>query len=169
MPPTTEPLRGDSHAETLVWTLADEKERQARRTHNSRGTCYGPSSNIPLRAQEICRGQTLPGDPNPFAINWIASSASSAYPAAAGGAMRVVNAKSSIMRSGPTPAPRRRDMRALIVRVIEYTHDDPHRPGAGECHRLITYLTNPEDLPVSEAPLIYHERWEEEELAFDEI
>lgn len=63
---------------------------------------------------------------------------------------------------------RRRDMRGLMVRVIEYTHDDPHRPGAGECHRLITDLTNPEDLPASEAPLVYHERWEEE-LAFDEI
>ena len=59
-------------------------------------------------------------------------------------------------------------MRGLLVRVIEYTHDDPNRPGAGERHRLITDLTNPEDLPAHEAPLVYHERWEEE-LAFDEI
>jgi Insertion element 4 transposase N-terminal/Transposase DDE domain len=68
----------------------------------------------------------------------------------------------------PSDADRRRDMRGLMVRVIEYTHDDPHRPGTGERHRLITDLTNPEDLPASEAPLVYHERWEEE-LAFDEI
>ena len=54
------------------------------------------------------------------------------------------------------------------MRVIEYTHDDPNRPGAGERHRLITDLTNPEDLPAHEAPLVYHERWEQE-LAFDEI
>ena len=59
-------------------------------------------------------------------------------------------------------------MRGLPVRVIEYTHDDPNRPGAGERHRLITDLTNPVDLPAHEAPLVYHERWEEE-LAFDEI
>src|SRR5215218_3832077 len=68
----------------------------------------------------------------------------------------------------PSAADRRRDMRGLPVRVIEYTHDDPNRPGAGERHRLITDLTNPEDLPAHEAPLVYHERWEEE-LAFDEI
>jgi hypothetical protein len=56
-------------------------------------------------------------------------------------------------------------MRGLNVRVIEYTHDDPGRPGAGERHRLITDVTNPEDLPASETPLVYHERWEKE-LAF---
>ena len=55
-----------------------------------------------------------------------------------------------------------------MVRVIEYTHDDPNRPGAGERHRLITDLLNPEDLPAREAPLVYHERWEQE-LALDEI
>src|SRR4029078_10012033 len=59
-------------------------------------------------------------------------------------------------------------MRGLLVRVVEYTHDDPNRPGAGERHRLITDLTNPDDLPAREAPLVYHERWEEE-LALDEI
>ncbi len=68
----------------------------------------------------------------------------------------------------PSAADRRRDMRGLPVRVIEYTHDDPNRPGAGERHRLITDLTNPDDMPAHEAPLVYHERWEEE-LAFDEI
>jgi hypothetical protein len=68
----------------------------------------------------------------------------------------------------PSAADRRHDMRGLSVRVIEYTHDDPNRPGAGERHRPVTDLTNPEDLPAQEAPLVYHERWEEE-LAFDEI
>ena len=55
-----------------------------------------------------------------------------------------------------------------MVRVIEYTHDDPNRPGMGERHRLITDLLNPEDMPAREAPLVDHERWEQE-LAFDEI
>src|SRR3954452_2561974 len=68
----------------------------------------------------------------------------------------------------PSAADRRRDARGLWVRVIEYTHDDPNRPGAGERHRLITDLTNPDDMPAPEAPLVYHERWEGE-LAFDEI
>lgn len=68
----------------------------------------------------------------------------------------------------PGAADRRRDRRGLLVRVIEYTHDDPNRPGVGERHRLITDLINPEDLPAREAPLVYHERWEEE-LALDEI
>jgi Insertion element 4 transposase N-terminal/Transposase DDE domain len=68
----------------------------------------------------------------------------------------------------PDAGDRRRDIRGIAVRVLEYTHDDPNRPGAGERHRLITDLTNPEDLPAPEAPLVYHERWEQE-LAFDEI
>src|SRR4051794_30007210 len=68
----------------------------------------------------------------------------------------------------PGAADRRHDVRGLPVRVIEYTHDDPNRPGAGERHRLITDLTNPDHMPAHEAPLVYHERWEEE-LAFDEI
>jgi hypothetical protein len=75
---------------------------------------------------------------------------------------------SYLARIYPSEADRRRDRRGLLVRVIEYTHDDPNRPGAGERHRLITDLTNPDDLPAREAPLVYHERWEEE-LAFDEI
>ena len=49
----------------------------------------------------------------------------------------------------PSEADRRRDTRGLSVRVIEYTHDDPNRPGAGERHRLITDVTNPEDLPAA--------------------
>jgi hypothetical protein len=52
--------------------------------------------------------------------------------------------------------------------VIEYTHDDPNRPGCGERHRLLTDLLDPAELPAREAPVVYHERWEEE-LTFDEI
>lgn len=68
----------------------------------------------------------------------------------------------------PSATARRRDRGGLLIRVIEYTHDDPNRPGCGERHRLITDLHNPRDLPAAEAPLVYHERWEEE-LTFDEI
>jgi Insertion element 4 transposase N-terminal/Transposase DDE domain len=68
----------------------------------------------------------------------------------------------------PDASDRRHDRRGMTVRVIEYTHDDPRRPGAGERHRLITDLLEPAQMPAHEAPLVYHERWEEE-LAFDEI
>jgi Insertion element 4 transposase N-terminal/Transposase DDE domain len=61
----------------------------------------------------------------------------------------------------PGETDRRRDTRGIVVRVIEYTHDDPNRPGMGERHRLITDLTNPQDMPAHEAPLVYHERWEQ--------
>ncbi len=56
----------------------------------------------------------------------------------------------------------------LVVRVIEYTHDDAQRPGCGEVHRLMTTILDPAELPAAQAPLLYHERWEEE-LAIDEI
>jgi Insertion element 4 transposase N-terminal/Transposase DDE domain len=68
----------------------------------------------------------------------------------------------------PSAEARRQDRGGLLIRVIEYTHDDPQRPGCGERHRLITDLLNPADLPAAEAPLVYHERWEEE-LALGEV
>jgi hypothetical protein len=82
--------------------------------------------------------------------------------------IRRLRDRSYLAKVYPSQSDRRHDTRGIRVRVIEYTHDDPNRPGAGERHRLITDLTNPEDLPAREAPLVYHERWEEE-LAFDEI
>jgi hypothetical protein len=82
--------------------------------------------------------------------------------------VRRLNDGSYLAKIYPNASDRRHDRRGFLVRVIEYTHDDPHRPGAGERHRLITDLLNPDDLPAHEAPLVYHERWEEE-LAFDEI
>jgi len=68
----------------------------------------------------------------------------------------------------PSARAREQGRGGLPVRVIEYTHDDPNRPGCGERHRLITDLLNPDDLPAAEAPGVYHERWEEE-LALGEI
>jgi hypothetical protein len=68
----------------------------------------------------------------------------------------------------PSAGDRARRRGGLAVRVIEYTHDDPNRPGRGERHRLITDLLEPSELPAAEAPLVYHERWEEE-LTIDEV
>ena len=75
---------------------------------------------------------------------------------------------SYLARIYPTQGDRRRDTHGRDVRVIEYTHDDPNRPGVGRRHRPITDLLDPDDLPALEAPLAYHERWEQG-LAFDEI
>jgi hypothetical protein len=63
---------------------------------------------------------------------------------------------------------RRANRNGRLVRVIEYTHDDPNRPGCGQKNRLLTDLLDPADLPAHAAMLLYHERWEQE-LAFDEI
>ena len=68
----------------------------------------------------------------------------------------------------PSAQARKRERDGITVRVIEYTHDDPNRPGYQERHRLLTDLLNPQDLPATEAPVVYHERWEEE-LALDEM
>lgn len=68
----------------------------------------------------------------------------------------------------PSHTDRRKQRNGRIVRIIEYTHNDPKRKGCGERHRLLTDLLDPADLPALQAPLVYHQRWEEE-LVFDEI
>lgn len=60
------------------------------------------------------------------------------------------------------------DSGGILVRIIEYTFDDPTRPGAGQKHRLLTTLLNPQLHPARRLIVLYHERWEEE-LAIDEF
>lgn len=55
----------------------------------------------------------------------------------------------------------------ILVRVIEYTLDDPQRTGHGEVHRLITNLLDAETFPALVLICEYHERWESE-IVFDE-
>jgi len=68
----------------------------------------------------------------------------------------------------PSSQDRRANRNGIPVRVIDYTHDDPNRPGCGQLHRLMTTILEPLELPAAEAPIVYHERWEIE-LAIDEI
>jgi hypothetical protein len=68
----------------------------------------------------------------------------------------------------PTWKDRRHGTRGLIVRVIEYTFDDPHRPGHGQRHRLATTLLDAAACPAKQLVVLYHERWEFE-IANDEI
>lgn len=66
----------------------------------------------------------------------------------------------------PTPSEREKDRQGIVVRVIEYTLDDPQRTGHGQTHRLMTNLEH-ESSPALEVACLYHQRWEEE-LVFDE-
>jgi hypothetical protein len=67
----------------------------------------------------------------------------------------------------PSSYHRNKDRDGIVVRVIEYTLDDPQRTGHGEKHRLLTNLLDHERFPALELVCGYHERWEEE-LVFDE-
>ncbi len=68
----------------------------------------------------------------------------------------------------PNRADRRRNRNGIVVRIIEYTLNDPTRPGAGERHRLLTTLLDAELDPATTLVCLYHERWEEE-LTIDEL
>ena len=67
----------------------------------------------------------------------------------------------------PSPHDRDQDRDGIVVRVIEYTLNDPERTGHGETHRLATNLFDHTLFPALELACYYHERWEEE-LVFDE-
>ena len=62
----------------------------------------------------------------------------------------------------PSPRHRDRDEDGIVVRIIEYTFDDPGRPGSGEKHRLLTTLLDAGRHPAKRPIVLYHERWEEE-------
>ena len=63
---------------------------------------------------------------------------------------------------------RQKDRNGILVRIIEYTFEDPGRPGSGESHRLLTTLLDEELDPAKALIVVYHERWEEE-LTIDEL
>ena len=67
----------------------------------------------------------------------------------------------------PTEWARHRDREGIVIRVIEYTLNDPQRTGDGELHRLATNLFDHAMFPAVKLVCTYHERWEEE-LVFDE-
>ena len=68
----------------------------------------------------------------------------------------------------PTWSDRRRHSNALLVRVIEYTFDDPNRPGHGQRHRLVTTLLDANTHSATELVVLYHQRWEIE-IGNDEL
>jgi hypothetical protein len=68
----------------------------------------------------------------------------------------------------PSSRHRDRDQDGIEVRIIEYTFDDPGRPGSGEKHRLLTTLLDERQHPADRLITLYHERWEEE-VTIDEL
>jgi hypothetical protein len=68
----------------------------------------------------------------------------------------------------PSPRHRERDQDGILVRIIEYTFNDPVRPGLKEKHRLLTTLLEWRPHPAKTLIMLYHERWEEE-LTIDEL
>ena len=75
---------------------------------------------------------------------------------------------SYLARIYPTTYARHHHQQGLTVRVLEYTLDDPRRPGCGERHRLVTTLLDHRTHPALELIALYHQRWEIE-IANDEI
>jgi hypothetical protein len=60
----------------------------------------------------------------------------------------------------PSDTARRHDQDGILVRVIEYTVDDPARPRPDERYRLVTSLLDPVRAPARLLAVEYHQRWE---------
>jgi hypothetical protein len=81
--------------------------------------------------------------------------------------MKVLSDGSYLSKIYATDYDRTHDRGGTVVRVIEYTIDDPERVGHGEKHRLVTTLLDEHEHPAKTLIILYHERWEEE-VAIDE-
>jgi hypothetical protein len=68
----------------------------------------------------------------------------------------------------PADYKRRAAGEQIVVRLIEYTLDDPTLPGYGEVYRLITTLLLPTRYAAYDLACAYHLRWEQEG-SFDEM
>ncbi len=82
--------------------------------------------------------------------------------------LRVLDDGSYLSKIYRTSYDRQKDRNGIPVRIIEYTFDDPGRPGSGEPHRLLTTLLDERLDPAETLIVLYHERWEEE-LTIDEL
>jgi hypothetical protein len=82
--------------------------------------------------------------------------------------IRVLDDGSYLAKLYRSAADRRKDRNGIPVRIIEYTFNDPGRPGSGEPHRLLTTLLDEALDRARTLIVLYHERWEEE-LTIDEL
>lgn len=83
------------------------------------------------------------------------------------GRMKVLSDGSYLSKIYATEYDRKHDRNGTVVRVIEYTLDDPQRTGHQEKHRLVTTMLDEQEHPAETLIVLYHERWEEE-VAIDE-
>jgi hypothetical protein len=82
--------------------------------------------------------------------------------------IRLLDDGSYLSKMYRTSYDRQKDRNGILVRIIEYTFDDPGRAGSGEPHRLLTTLLDEKLDPAEALIVLYHERWEEE-LTIDEL
>src|SRR4051812_18907919 len=82
--------------------------------------------------------------------------------------IRLLDDGSYLSKMYRTSYDRQKDRNGILVRIIEYTFDDPGRPGSGEPHRLLSTLLDDKLDPAEALIVLYHERWEEE-LTIDEL
>jgi Transposase DDE domain/Insertion element 4 transposase N-terminal len=82
--------------------------------------------------------------------------------------IRVLDDGSYLSKMYRSSSDRQKDRNGILVRIIEYTFDDPGRAGSGEPHRLLTTLLDEKLDPAETLIVLYHERWEEE-LTIDEL
>lgn len=82
--------------------------------------------------------------------------------------IRVLRDGSFLATIYPSTQDQRHQTRGLVVRVIEYTLNEPNRTGHGERHRLVTTLQDEHSYPAEELVVLYHERWEIE-IGNDEL
>lgn len=75
--------------------------------------------------------------------------------------------RSYLAKIYPSSYARDKDRDGIVVRVLEYTLDDPQRTGHGQKHLLLTNLFDHETYAALDLICEYHERWEHE-LVFDE-
>lgn len=81
--------------------------------------------------------------------------------------IRILSDGSYLAKIFPSHWYRVNDRRGILVRIVEYTLDDPQRTGHKEIHRLMTNLLEADEFPAMELIMEYHERWEEE-IVYDE-
>jgi len=82
--------------------------------------------------------------------------------------IRAISDGSCLAYIYPSDYQRKKRGEHLLVRVIEYTIDDPLRAGHGEQHRLVTSLLDPDLYPAHTLACEYHQRWEVE-ITIDEV
>jgi hypothetical protein len=82
--------------------------------------------------------------------------------------LEVLGDGSYLAKMYASPRHRARDEGGILVRIIDYTLDDPTRTGHRETHRLLTTLLDAKQHPAEDLIVLYHERWEEE-VTLDEL